>query len=494
MYQIKWEDYLSADRLRSTNSKVGQDGDMRTCFDSDLGRIIFCYALRRMHDKAQVVPLSSGDTVMTRLTHSLHVMNVAESLANHYTRREDFQKLYPGKADEYAAAISAILRSAALIHDIGNPPFGHFGEVTIQKYFANIHDRFPTVSAREALDFTQFDGNALGLRMVSKLQYTGTLDGLNLTYATLAAYMKYPNEGEKCRDGYVGKHKHGVFKTEEALFRKLVGACSMQKSDGSIKRHPLSFLVEAADTICYSSMDVEDGYNMHLYTFDELVDFINNFIVSECIKKKKTEHLMPYLNDKDDLYSFSIESYLHFNRMSSTGVKKNDHRLILDFRVCLINHMAIHAVNKFVDNLEGIDAGNYSKELLDDDDFLLAKALGKFTKKFFISQASVQQAEMTGSSIIQGLLNILTDYAFCEEPEYRNKIKGIIAQSRLQETIHEVVHPDQSLYDVERMELLDFDLDNLSEYQRLRLIVDFIASMTDKFSVEIYQKLSGIKI
>lgn len=196
-------------------------------------------------------------------------------MANNYTRREEFRQLYPGKAEEYAASISSILRAAAMIHDIGNPPFGHFGEVTIQFFFSNIHEQYPSITAREALDFTQFDGNALGLRMVSKLQYTGTLDGLNLTFATLAAYMKYPNEWEADKDGYVGKHKHGVFKTEEALFQQIVDACHMQKLDGSIKRHPLSFLVEAADTICYSAMDVEDGYNMHLYNYNELIQFIS---------------------------------------------------------------------------------------------------------------------------------------------------------------------------------------------------------------------------
>ncbi len=494
MFKISWDKYLSDERLRPTGSKVGQSGDMRTCFDSDLGRVVFCYALRRMHDKAQVVPLSSGDTVMTRLTHSLHVMNVAESLANNYTRRDEFKHLYPGKADAYSAAISAIVRAAALIHDIGNPPFGHFGEVTIQKFFSDIHEKFPSISHREALDFTQFDGNALGLRMVSKLQYTGTLDGLNLTYSTLAAYMKYPNDGEKNKDGYVGKHKHGVFKTEEQLFQNIVRVCHMQKPDGSIKRHPLSFLVEAADTICYSAMDVEDGFNMHLYTFEELIKFINQHIVRKCIENNKTNHLTPYLTDSNDINSFSVELYLKYHREWDSGEEKDDHRLILDFRVFLINHLANHSVSKFIENLDKIDSGDYDNELLEDDEFFLADALKKFTKKYFIKQNSVQQAEMTGNSVINGLLKILVGYAFNENEEYCDKIKCVIAKSRLQEIIHELDHSDMPIYNVDKAELSDYEIKSLDEYSKLRVIVDFVASMTDKYAVELYQKLSGIKI
>lgn len=185
---------------------------------------------------------------------------------------------------------------------------------------------------------------------------------------------------------------------------------------------------------------------------------------------------------------------MNFKSQNNSGEKKNENRLILDFRVCLIHHMVLHTVSKFIEKLEDIEIGKYTKELLEDDDFYLAKALKAFTKRFFISQACVQQTEMTGNSIIQGLLRILTEYAFSEDEEYRNKIKGIIATSRLQETIHEVCCPEKSVLDVNNARIADFDIKELTEYHRLRLIVDFIASMTDKYSVELYQKLSGIRI
>lgn len=145
--------------------------------------------------------------------------------AHYYTRSDAFIRLYGKKAYSYDASISAILRTAALLHDIGNPPFGHFGEITIQNYFKKYLEDHHIITERQALDFTQFDGNALGLRIVSKLQYTGTLDGLNLTYPTLGAYLKYPNKGEakNHKKDYVGDHKHGIFYTEEALFDEIVG-------------------------------------------------------------------------------------------------------------------------------------------------------------------------------------------------------------------------------------------------------------------------------
>lgn len=132
MYAIDWEKYLRPDRKRQSGSKASVDWDSRNQFESDFGRVVFCPAIRRMHDKTQVIPLTSGDTILTRLTHSMQVMSVAESLAHYYTRPESFIKLYGDKAYGYDASISAILRTAALLHDIGNPPFGHFGEITIQ--------------------------------------------------------------------------------------------------------------------------------------------------------------------------------------------------------------------------------------------------------------------------------------------------------------------------------------------------------------------------
>lgn len=497
MYKIDWEKYLNPERQRKSGTHATIDWDYRNPFESDLGRVIFCPAIRRMHDKTQVIPLTSGDTILTRLTHSMQVMSVAESLAHFYTRSDDFRNNYGDKAYEYDADILAILRTAALLHDIGNPPFGHFGEVTIQKFFKRYLEDHHIITERQAMDFTQFDGNALGLRIVSKLQYTGTLDGLNLTFPTLGAYLKYPNKGKAKGDkDYVGDHKHGIFYTEEALFDEIVKCCNMRVGNKKIKRHPLSFLVEAADSICYGTMDMEDGYNNHWYTFDDMVDTLNKYIYKAAKEKNKLIALKEYQTDPQKPETFSIEKLLKFDRIWDDGTAKDKRRLILDFRVKLIDFLAKLAIDVFVRNLEAIDKGDYSFELLKDDkiDIDVFGALSEFAQRKIITRRDVQELELTGNSVINGLLDILMSYAFSEDKKFRRKIKAVISISRMEATIHENNFNGVKYKIFNDDDLWNFDIEQISNYNKLRLIVDFVASMTDKYSVELYQKFAGMRM
>lgn len=497
IYPIDWEKYLQPIRQRESGTQASVKWDTRNQFESDFGRVVFCPAIRRMHDKTQVIPLTSGDTILTRLTHSMQVMNVAESLAHYYTRTESFVQTYGEKARYYDDSISAILRTAALLHDIGNPPFGHFGEVTIQNYFKKKLEDWHVISDRQALDFTEFDGNALGLRIVSKLQYTGTLDGLNLTYPTLGAYLKYPNkdEAKTSKKDYVGDHKHGIFYTEEKLFDAIVDCCHMKKDDGSIKRHPLSFLVEAADSICYGIMDMEDGYNIQWYTFDDMVNTLNKYIHEKVSKKEDGMKLLaPYLDDVNGKEMFSIEKLIDFTRKWDDGTPKDKRRLILDFRVAMIGYLTRLTTSNFEDNLEDIDKGEYSKELLKDDPYEVFKALSDFAYHKIISRRSIQEVELTGNSVINGLLDILLSYAFSEDKKYRAKIKAVISKSRMEVTLHENLFNEAMFKKFEEEDLWNFDVEQLNNYSKLRLIVDFVASMTDKYSVELYQKFAGMRM
>lgn len=497
MYNIDWSKYLSPNRFRDSGTGVGKDNDHRSQFDSDLGRVIFCPAIRRMHDKTQVVPLTSGDTVLTRLTHSLQVMNVAESLASNYTRSTEFFDMYGEKAVEYGHSISAILRTASLLHDIGNPPFGHFGEVTIQHYFQNpdICRHIDYTKVDHWNDFTQFDGNAMGLRIMSKLQYTGTLDGLNLSYGTMGAYLKYPNKGAADSDGYVGNHKHGIFKTEEELFDEIVKHCNMQKDDGTIKRHPLSFLVEAADSICYGAMDIEDGYSMGWYSFDHLLTRLSTYAYAKMDDDTKAEpRVQEAMVDVNGTKVFSIAKFLGFYPDCKDGTPKEKRRLILDFRVRLIDYLVKHATSKFIEKLDKIDEGTYDNELLKDDKFHINDALSKFTYNYIISQPLVQSQEIKGNSVICGLMDILIRYAFHENEKYRAKVKGVISEARLECAIHENSYPEEMFFKRNEHTIFDYDLGKLNTYARLRLIVDFISSMTDEYSIKLYQKLNGMAL
>lgn len=498
LYPIDWEKYLSPERLRKTGSHASVDWDLRNPFESDLGRVIFCPALRRMHDKTQVIPLTSGDTVLTRLTHSMMVMSVAESLAHYYTRTEAFKTQYGEKAYVYDASISAILRTAALLHDIGNPPFGHFGEITIQNYFKKYLEEHHIIKERQAWDFTQFDGNALGLRIVSKLQYTGTLEGLNLAYPTLGAYLKYPNKG-KAGGKYVGDHKHGIFFTEEDLFGKIVKCCNMKKVNEKtkkeeIKRHPLSFLVEAADSICYGIMDMEDGYNINWYSFEDMVKALNMYVYEKAVENNKVDLLKNYATGKKDPKKFSIENLIEFQRKWPNKTDKDKRRLMLDFRVKMIDYLTKLAIDNFIKHLEDIDNGKYNNELLKDDDYCVFSALSEFAKRKIIARRDIQELELTGNTVINGLLDILMRYAFSEDAKYRSKIKAVISKSRMEVTIHEHDFKKVKFKTFNEDDLWKFDVEQLDNYSKLRLIVDFVASMTDKYSVELYQRFAGMRM
>lgn len=481
-YQIDWSRYLSMDRWRE-EAVLDPGKDSRNPFEVDFGKVVFCPALRRMHDKTQVIPLSSGDCILTRLTHSMHVMNIAESLACNYTRSKNFLNLYketPSEAFDVAQHIRAILKTASLLHDIGNPPFGHFGEDTIKDYFDNFfkNDKNQNIaqelSEEDKIDFTQFDGNAQGIRIVSKLQYAGTLDGLNLTYGSLGAYLKYPNEGEKDNEGYVGNHKHGIFKTERELFHKIVEKCNMRKEDGTIKRHPLAFLVEAADTICYGTMDVEDGLYQNWYSIEYLLNELNKYI-----RNKTNEDL-------------DICKIIGFNYSQDEIQHKDPRQVRLALREHLITYLVDLVIRNFNNNIALIDKGDYNIELIYDDPYYVADALKDFTKRKILSNRNVLKFEITGNSVISGLFDILIKYFFHKDKSYHARLNGIISDSRMAIAMKENLpneYPEDMAITADDID--GFDVSRLSHYARLRMIVDFVASMTDKYSVELYQTLSG---
>lgn len=491
-FKMDWKKYLSAERVRG-RKEAKEASDLRTEFESDYGRVLFSSAIRRMHDKTQVIPLTNGDAILTRLTHSIQVMNIAESLMLNYTRSEDFKKENPDPEQRYElmSALISVAKSAAFVHDVGNPPFGHFGETVIQEFFnrQKIEQKNFCATAgderqleRQSLDFTQFDGNAQGFRILSRLQYIGALDGLNLTYATLAAFMKYPNLGKKKCDNYIGNKKHGVFWPEEELFNKIVDSCNMRRPDGSIKRHPLSFIVEAADSIAYLVMDIEDAYNLKWYSFDTLCDGINNNLNKEL--KEEGSH-----KDIFDIISFKSRAFDDGKLVAGANRK-----VVVDFRVSLIQYLVNLAVNNFKNHINDIDEGNYNKELIVDDTDNVAEALLEFSKQYIYSRREICSEEMTGRTVINGLLEQLSLYAFSDDIEYRNKVKSVISRSRLEIAMHENSFAADEYKFFTDKELYEYDIKKMGSYGRWRMIVDFVSSMTDKYALTLYQQLSGNKI
>jgi dGTPase len=225
-----------------------------------------------------------------------------------------------------------------------------------------------------------------------------------------------------------------------------------------------------------------------------MIKALNKYVYEKAVKKDKVDVLKEFSTETDNPKSFSIEKFLGFNRKWDDGTEKDKRRLILDFRVKMIDYLAELAICNFERNLEDIDKGEYSSELLKDDEFQIFEALSDFSQHKIISRRDIQELELTGNSVINGLLDILMSYAFSEDKKYRRKIKAVISKSRMEATLHENMNEKVKYMKFDEEDLWNFDIEQLDNYSKLRLIVDFVASMTDKYSVELYQKFAGMRL
>lgn len=453
-YKMNWKKILNRSRLR-TSTRIA---DSRNEFESDYGRVLFSPALRRMHDKTQVFPLTADDNIHSRLTHSMEVMSIGYSLGMDILKNKEFVESTGHSQDELERIIPIILQSACLVHDIGNPPFGHFGETVIKDFFKKLFENDQKLGENKKYDltpeqmgdFTLFDGNAQGFRILTKLQVLDDPFGLNLTCATLASYIKYPNFGEKDKN-LLSKHKRGVFQSEKGYFKQIATDCDLINGS-DYKRHPLAFLMEAADSICYLVMDMEDGFNKKWYRYSGLKTFF-----------KETDNLSEFFDELDSKYPG--------NDLEVTRVVK--------FRIEVIRRLVELASQNFIANIELIYEGKYNTELIFDCESGLAKRFQDFCKKHILPNREILSLEMTGHSVVTGLLEFYTDFLFHDDPKYRKKAQGMLSNSIVRASL---------------LENKESDFEKLSDYYKLRVIVDYISGMTDQFALNQFQKLSGQKI
>ncbi len=441
-----WNALLNSKRLRK--SSRSSNIDPRNPFESDLGRVIFSPAVRRMHDKTQVFPLTTNDNIHSRLTHSLEVMTIGYSLGLRLIKEDEFLKKSQLTEIETLRSIPIILKTICVAHDIGNPPFGHFGEEIIQNYFKKLFKKNKYgLKPTQRTDFTSFDGNAQGFRVLTKLQVLNDCYGLNLSYATLASYLKYPNPNEIDKSK-VNLKKRGVFRSEANYLKKIAKGCGLINKDNVVIRHPLSFLMEAADSICYYIMDIEDGFNKGWFSFDE--------IYSQLKKYKSIESILKKAKDKEN----------------------NSHKMVT-LRIELISYLVDLAIKNFITNYELIYSGEYHKELIFDDPNGIAKFLDKFNFEKVYPNREITSLELTGNSVLVGLLDYYINFIFHENKHYKKRALGLISSS------------------LKKAALLENNIsnfDDLNNYSKFRIIVDYISGMTDQYALNHYQKLSGQKI
>lgn len=444
---MNWEQLLSLKRYGDTNKRIRKEQDeTRLGFEVDYDRIIFSSEFRSLQDKTQVVPLSQTDFVHTRLTHSLEVSVVARSLG-----RKVGQKLlqkYPHLTKVHGYQINdfgAIVASAALAHDIGNPPFGHSGEKAIGEFFKSGKGKQfkDDLTAKEYQDLCDFEGNANGFKILTQSR-EGREGGLRLSYATLGAFIKYPKESlPKRPTNSISDKKYGVFQSEKDIFFDLSKDLGLlDLGEDRFARHPLAFLVEAADDICYTIIDFEDGINLGLVQEEFALEYLIN-LVRDSINIKKYNAL----NNTNDRVSY--------------------------LRALAINSLINEAVKIFINNEEQILNGKFHSALLDKSKYeAQIKDIIKLSVEKIYQSKEVVEKEITGYEVISRLLNTIIS-------SVNNDDTG-----------------EKTAYDALIIKILPKTIDFTSKslYTRLLNVCHFVASLSDSNAILLYKKIVGIDI
>lgn len=444
---MNWEQLLSLKRFGDSHKRIRKEQDeTRLGFEVDYDRIIFSSEFRSLQDKTQVIPLSQTDFVHTRLTHSLEVSVVGRSLGRSVGQKilakyPHLQNIHGYQTNDFGAIVAA----AALAHDIGNPPFGHSGEKAIGEFFKNGNGkRFKAdLTDKEYQDLCDFEGNANGFKILTESR-VGRLGGLRLSYATLGAFMKYPKESlPKKPTSNIADKKYGFFQSEKDAFVNVAEELGLinrgTTQDLSYARHPLTFLVEAADDICYTIIDFEDGINLGLieeeFALEYLIKLVKNTINS------KNYHALSNTEDR--------VSYL---------------------RALAISTLINEAVELFMTHEEAILNGKFDKALLDVSKYQAQiNDIIKLSVEKVYQSVEVVDKEIAGFKIIDGILDVFTDTISNHHQgtmsNYHKLVRKIFPKS------------------------LDLNQENL--YNNLLGICNYVSKFSDSKAILTHKKLKG---
>lgn len=513
---LAWSQLLKEKRQRESGKKLGdktdQSGDRRNEFEKDYHRIIQSASFRRLQDKTQVFPLDRSDFVRTRLTHSLEVSSLAKSLAQLVCQKimmipaEELPPQWRISHDD-SVKISDLLLCAGLIHDIGNPPFGHYGETTIRQWFAENLEKYSYKSRtldswlneQQKQDLLHFEGNAQSLRVLSKLHFLVDEFGMNLSYPLLHILIKYPvssiDVGLYPKD--IHYRKMGYFAAEKNLFTdisKNLGT-SFTKSDDltnglytnadmqldlldsglsyAVCRHPLTFLLEAADDIAYCTADMEDAYTQGKITYTDLfLAFQKNL---NSLKSKPDAHrfMKNQLKLLEDKFKTAIKNdYAKAERYAIQN-------WLIQVQSCLLEMVA----DNFILNYEKIMNAEYKQSLFEgcNAEYLRSFLYELEKEKVFLSSQTVK-IELVAHRIITGMLD-------CFIPACIN-FDNDAEQNPVHKRLMDIVSDNyKQCYWRESKKKPEGE----ALYLRLLLITDYISGMTDKFARDLYQELNGTK-
>ncbi len=474
---MNWEQLLSTKRSRgsSNKNKYLKNTDLRSEFEKDYHRIIGSASFRRLQDKTQVFPLDKSDFIRTRLTHSLEVSSFAKSLGQNIGENILLYKKDSGFTPRMKEDICSILQCAGLIHDIGNPPFGHFGELAIREWFERnlpvlkFHgepiDQILTERMRE--DLYHFEGNAQALRLVSKLHFLVDEHGMNLTYALLNTIVKYPVASNEIdpKSGNIKDKKLGYYLADAEIFREI------QEATGTNgRRHPLTFILEAADDIAYKTADIEDA-------------FIKGFISYHKLLEELTELQVMY--GKSDANTFNPARLLDelYLRGKDKHVEDPEEYAIKNWIVRVQGFLINCATYGFTSNYNEIMAGEYEHDLFYHT-FAekLMDMLGDLAFREVFTSDTIYRMEVAEATMIDYLMDRFVSAVIkYDDKEEKMGTLDIRMVSFISSNYKNAYHfQAQGKSDEERL------------YLRLLLVTDYICGMTDSYAKRLYQELKAI--
>lgn len=435
---MDWKQLISTKRFGMEEFHEARKDD-RSEFQRDYDRLIFSAPFRRLQNKTQVFPLPGSVFVHNRLTHSLEVSCVGRSLGHDVAK--GLLKLHPELAGSNVAEIGSIVSAACLAHDLGNPPFGHSGEKAISSYFSEgkgfaLKNKLSEV---EWEDFTHFEGNANALRILTH-QFEGRRrGGFVMTYSTLAAIVKYPFSSRLAGM----KSKFGFFFSEEDDFQRIaneLGLICLNENPLKYVRHPLVYLVEAADDICYQMMDIEDAHKLKILTTDETKDLLLGYFDEK--KKERAADIFKMVIDINEQIAYLRSSVIGMLIRECTEVFLNHEQEILSgtFEGSLIKHISERPKNAY-------------------------KHSADVSMKRIYRSKDVLDIELAGFRIINTLVDLMIEAVTSPEKAYSQLLINRVS--------------DQYNMNAETL------------YERVQAVLDYISGMTDVYALDLYRKING---
>jgi dGTPase len=443
---MNWKALLSTLRYGQPIKINKEVDDIRSEFQRDYDRLIFSSPFRRLQNKTQVFPLPGSVFVHNRLTHSLEVASVGRSLGNLVYER--IKPLLSDAENMLVREIDTAVATACLAHDLGNPPFGHSGEKAISHFFAEgegkkIKDK---ISPVEYEDLVSFEGNANLLRLLTHQFQGRRKGGYALTFASLGTMIKYPYDSLQSGK----KKKFGYFQTEKEAFSELMTVLEIPQLDSRkdiYARHPLVYLVEAADDICYQVMDLEDAHKLNIISRDLIDELFLGFFTgaNDHIKRDKIKQTLTEVSDPNEQVAF--------------------------LRAMVIGQMVNAAANVFAVRYEEIMKGTYQGKLLKEMEPYLGDALGKCEEVAFrqvYNHPSVIKIEISGYNVIGALLEEFYRAVMDPDSDYSKKMLSLMP--------------------------LQYKLQTPDDYVKARSVIDFVSGMTDVYAVELYKQIRGLQL